>query len=307
MVVCILLASVARVVPVLEMEKNAWALGSIFGSLQLLIFILPYKFFGTIVISLYKMLVNDIRIFLLIYAVLHLAFSLALSLSFVKSPVGIMPPTANFATRFPAMMLYQFWTGMDNLSLEELEAYARNLSATQTLHLTFVVLFNVLGLNLIIAMMGKTFANDMDDVHRLWLFPFANLVLHLERNLSKAQRANCAAYRCGSDPDASAVAAPEIEEHDASFDEAGNGRLRGGQMLVPAGACEREFFLVQQEQVARHGEAAGASGSGALDGPVPGAVVGVGDVKAVGQGLVLDTAQHVSPNWGTWTGGGARP
>ena len=99
----------------------------------------------------------------------------------------------------------------DLLSLEELEAYARTLSATQTLHLTFVVLFNVLGLNLIIAMMGKTFANDMDDVHRLWLFPFANLVLHLERNLSKAQRRNCAAYRCGSDPDASAATAPVIE------------------------------------------------------------------------------------------------
>ena len=35
-----------------------------------------------------------------------------------------------------------------------------------------------------IAMLGKTFAQDSEDTHRIWIFPFANLVLRYERMLS---------------------------------------------------------------------------------------------------------------------------
>lgn len=277
MVVCIILVSAARVATLPEMEKNVWALGSILASLQLLVFIIPFKFFGVLVISLYKMLVNDMAIFVWIYAVLHLAFSLALSLSFVKSPAGIMPAHADFATRFPAMMLYQFWTGMDNLAMEELEGFARSLQATQTLHLTFVVLFNVLGLNLIIAMMGKTFTTDMEDVHRLWLFPFATLVLHLERNLSDAQRKNCEAFRCGTDPGDADTGLPKLQEHDADLDEQevaprsswlpfGAPRRRVTRDRVESCAWVREFYLERLEEVPMEaGKSSVASTSGGED------------------------------------------
>ena len=33
-------------------------------------------------------------------------------------------------------------------------------------------------------MMGKRFAQDTEDTHRIWIFPFANLVLRYERMLS---------------------------------------------------------------------------------------------------------------------------
>ncbi len=38
-------------------------------------------------------------------------------------------------------------------------------------------------------MMSKTFDKDSEDTHRIWIFPFANLVLRYERMLSVRQQA----------------------------------------------------------------------------------------------------------------------
>ena len=43
-------------------------------------------------------------------------------------------------------------------------------------------------------MMGQTFFEDQEDMHRIWFFPFASLVLHYEALLSKSQREK---YRMG--------------------------------------------------------------------------------------------------------------
>lgn len=43
-------------------------------------------------------------------------------------------------------------------------------------------------------MMGQTFAEDQEDMHRIWFFPFASLVLQYEAVLNKAQRER---YRIG--------------------------------------------------------------------------------------------------------------
>ncbi len=44
-------------------------------------------------------------------------------------------------------------------------------------------------------MMGKTFDKDSEDTHRIWIFPFANLVLRYERMLSARKLAK---YRSGT-------------------------------------------------------------------------------------------------------------
>jgi hypothetical protein len=39
-------------------------------------------------------------------------------------------------------------------------------------------------------MMSKTFDKDSEDTHRIWIFPFANLVLRYEHMLSVCQQAH---------------------------------------------------------------------------------------------------------------------
>jgi hypothetical protein len=46
-----------------------------------------------------------------------------------------------------------------------------------------------------IAMMGKRFDKDSEDTHRIWIFPFANLVLRYERMLSTVKLEK---YRSGT-------------------------------------------------------------------------------------------------------------
>mmetsp|Transcript_70483 Transcript_70483/g.188095 ORF Transcript_70483/g.188095 Transcript_70483/m.188095 type:complete len:150 (+) Transcript_70483:502-951(+) len=49
-------------------------------------------------------------------------------------------------------------------------------------------------LNLLIAMMSRTFGQDSEDTQQIWFFPFANLVLQYERMLSQK---NLKSYRTG--------------------------------------------------------------------------------------------------------------
>jgi hypothetical protein len=58
-------------------------------------------------------------------------------------------------------------------------------------YLIWVVLSSVLLLNLLIAMMGKTFQIDDEDTDRIWTFPFAALVLKYEKLLTDDQVDAC--------------------------------------------------------------------------------------------------------------------
>jgi hypothetical protein len=60
-------------------------------------------------------------------------------------------------------------------------------SLTLLAYIVWVVFSSVLLLNLLIAMMGKTFQRDDEDTDRIWTFPFASLVLKYERMLTKEQ------------------------------------------------------------------------------------------------------------------------
>jgi hypothetical protein len=53
--------------------------------------------------------------------------------------------------------------------------------------IAWLCLSNALMINLLIAMMTKSFESHDEDTHRIWLFPFAALVLRYEHRLSKSK------------------------------------------------------------------------------------------------------------------------
>mmetsp|Transcript_86158 Transcript_86158/g.229996 ORF Transcript_86158/g.229996 Transcript_86158/m.229996 type:complete len:190 (-) Transcript_86158:1374-1943(-) len=80
----------------------------------------------------------------------------------------------------------------DNLSgVKDLYPVAETPGLYLTVYLVWVVLSNVLMLNLLIAMMTKTFDDDSEDVRRVWTFPFAQLVLRYEQLLPPSWRVDC--------------------------------------------------------------------------------------------------------------------
>jgi hypothetical protein len=84
--------------------------------------------------------------------------------------------------------LDSFCTVFDNKAAGQ-DYYTESHSPSLVLlvYLVWVVLSSVLLLNLLIAMMGKTFQRDDEDTDRIWTFPFAALVLKYEKLLTNDQ------------------------------------------------------------------------------------------------------------------------
>jgi len=160
-----------------------------------------------------------------------------------------MPTDFAYATTVPGMLLYEFWTGLDNLRMGEILEYSRNLPATQLFHLWFMLIFRVLGLNLIIAMLAKTFGTESADVQRTWIFPFATMVLRLEQNLTEGQRRNCVKYRCGK---SAASRLQAIDAHDVDDDSEHNAEPRKNASSSWWSGGRKQEALVFRSPLERH-------------------------------------------------------
>ena len=88
---------------------------------------------------------------------------------------------------FGDMLLRLLWVALGD-GLVDSSAGLESAPLYLALHIAWVVLSSVLMLNLLIAMMGRTFDTDAEDTHSIWIFPFASLVLRYERMLSAAER-----------------------------------------------------------------------------------------------------------------------
>lgn len=84
-----------------------------------------------------------------------------------------------FQTRNQVMrkMLYISLGEVGSLDLE------MTLPIQITIYFVWVVLTNVLLLNLLISMMGQTFSDNTQDTHNAWVFPVANFILRCETHI----------------------------------------------------------------------------------------------------------------------------
>ena len=193
--IALLTAGVAQLGCWHKTHTEAMAVASIFLFCNLLNVVLPFKAIGVLLITIYKMLVGDIARFCLVFFVLMFAFTIAMHLLLQRWPDSESGPSGlAFSDLFKKLL----WIALgDNLgdNGDILTGNAESFALTLTLYVAWVVLSSVLMLNLIIAMMGKTFADDAGDTHRIWIFPFAALVLKYEKLLSKRQQQE---FRTGS-------------------------------------------------------------------------------------------------------------
>jgi hypothetical protein len=188
---------------------------------NLLNLIMPFKFFGIMAITTYKMLVGDVLRFLLVFVVTTMAFSLAMTVLYQRSldpdnvegmdipgnsvlnliwaslgqvrhesiflclcknkqckcascaipaendlslPVAFARMTASQHASFHKLLhLTVFASQVDNY---ENISRTRNFSLTITVHIAYCILQTILMLNLLIAMMSRTFNASMDDTHK---------------------------------------------------------------------------------------------------------------------------------------------
>lgn len=193
--ICLVMAVTAGLIytsPWDRMELQTLAVTSILLWCNFLNVIMPFKFFGVLVIIIYKMLIGDFFKFLVVFIIMVGAFSQAL---FALLQLSDFPDEIDNLDGDPAQTLLRLvWVSLGDVDSTQLIDQTASPQLTLAVYVVWVML-SVLLINLLIAMMGQTFESDMEDTHKTWVFPFAHRVLSYERLMSRHQ---LSVYRTGN-------------------------------------------------------------------------------------------------------------
>jgi len=169
-----------------RVELTVWSMVSVLLWSNLLNIIMPVKFFGILVIIIYKMLIGDFFKFVVIYFIMIGGFSQAV---FCLFQMPDFPEKMQMMDVYPGnAILRLIMMSLGDVDQQALINETASPDITTWVYLCWLMLSTVLLINLLIAMMGQTYDSDMEDTHKTWIFPFAHLVLTYEGQLSNADK-----------------------------------------------------------------------------------------------------------------------
>ena len=139
-------------------------------------FMLAYKWTGFFPIMIQRVLLKDIVRFSIVLILLLVAFVTSMYSAFLATPS--VSDYDSFSSS-----LYSLFKLAVGLQDTESITQSRNRGTSIFLFVLFIILFNILLLNLLIAMMSDTYARTRDSVALSWPWMRANTALVLERRM----------------------------------------------------------------------------------------------------------------------------
>eukprot|EP00669_Euglena_mutabilis_P003472 TRINITY_DN14434_c0_g1_i1.p1 TRINITY_DN14434_c0_g1~~TRINITY_DN14434_c0_g1_i1.p1 ORF type:complete len:411 (-),score=190.05 TRINITY_DN14434_c0_g1_i1:195-1427(-) len=186
---CVCMVYILRLVEILGPEPPSaerpvaepilLAMASVFGWCYILFFFLGFKLTGPFIVMIFRMLVGDVLRFVSIYSVFLMGFSTAFYVLWGQS--GPMAYIHQLESNF-LMMVGDFDTFYGHSSLSE------NRVVTVLFMIFYIVLVTILLVNLLIAMMGSTYATISDDADKQWLLEWARIIYSLEQEMSPEEK-----------------------------------------------------------------------------------------------------------------------
>ncbi|XP_037068831.1 transient receptor potential cation channel subfamily V member 6-like [Pollicipes pollicipes] len=145
---------------------------------------------GPFVTMVFKIITNDMVTFFIIYSIFLLAFTQAFFFLYRGTPNRA---TSKFTTYIDT------WMGLFHMTLGDYDFGELSRSAYAPLTLItfvlFMVLVPILLLNMLIAMMGNTYATVVQQSEKEWVKQWANIVITLERGVGSDKcKSNLEAY-----------------------------------------------------------------------------------------------------------------
>jgi len=173
---CVLLVNVLRVLN-MPAQHAVLALASIAGWTYVLFFLMAFRLTGPFVVMIYQMLFNDVLRFCVIYLVFLLGFSQAFFILFDNNGFG----------GFLKSVKSCFFGMLGDFEVEE---YADTTFHTVSVSLliVYVVVVTILLLNLLVAMMGDTYGNIIEDADKQWHLERARIVYAIESEMTTDER-----------------------------------------------------------------------------------------------------------------------
>ncbi|CAF4156657.1 unnamed protein product [Rotaria sordida] len=173
----ILTAQVFHLFGMQKYETLIFAFTSLMGWGYMFFFIMPFRFTGPFVIMIYKMLFNDVLRFCIIYVIFLAGFSQSFFILFNEN--GLEGYISS---------IKQCFLGL--LGDFDIDHYAGGQypKTSITLLIFYIVIITILLLNLLIAMMGDTYADVKKSATKLWHLERARTALDLESGIAKSER-----------------------------------------------------------------------------------------------------------------------
>ncbi|UJR09267.1 hypothetical protein I4U23_013512 [Adineta vaga] len=174
--ICIIIVQILRL---FAMENDAviLAFASLLGWGYMFFFTMPFRFTGPFVIMIYKMLFNDVLRFCIIYTIFLAGFSQSFFVLFNENGFHGYMTT-----------IKQCFLGL--LGDFDLDFYIEGTHPfiSVSLLIFYVVVVTILLLNLLVAMMGDTYADVKKSAKKLWHLERARIALDVENNMSANER-----------------------------------------------------------------------------------------------------------------------
>ncbi|KAG7383851.1 hypothetical protein PHYPSEUDO_003271 [Phytophthora pseudosyringae] len=166
-------STAARLAHQQEMGDALGAVALIFGWFYLFFFLLGFRTTGPFVIMILRMVTNDVVRFFVVYSAVLAGFSQAI---YVVHD-GRVGPQALFV-RMRSLLVMGF-TGEVNYD-DNYGSGGRMNPFTQVLVLCYVVLVMIILVNLLIAMMGNTYSEVLEESEQRWVAERANIMASID-------------------------------------------------------------------------------------------------------------------------------
>ncbi|XP_071443343.1 transient receptor potential cation channel subfamily V member 5 [Hetaerina americana] len=136
---------------------------------------------GPFVTMVYSMITGDMLTFGIIYSVMLFGFSQSFFFLYKGSPAA---KTSLYGS-YPSTWMALFQITLGDYNYAEL-SYTTYPTLSKTVFTVFMVLVPILLLNMLIAMMGNTYAHVIEQSEKEWMKQWAKIVVTLERAVNQA-------------------------------------------------------------------------------------------------------------------------
>ncbi|CAF3781223.1 unnamed protein product [Adineta steineri] len=174
--VCIIIAQMLRLCGT-HNDAVLLAFASLLGWGYMFFFIMPFRFTGPFVIMIYKMLFNDVLRFLLIYIIFLAGFSQSFFILFNE----------NGFLGYMSSLKHCFLGLLGDFDLDYYTEGSHPFISVSFL-MCYIIVVTILLLNLLIAMMGDTYADVKRSAKKLWHLERARIALDVESSMSTSER-----------------------------------------------------------------------------------------------------------------------
>ncbi|EKX48290.1 hypothetical protein GUITHDRAFT_105896 [Guillardia theta CCMP2712] len=179
-----------------EFRLMAWLMLVLWCSL--LHMLLPFRFIGPLLMTIWKMLIGDVFKWLFVYIFILLGFSQSVYIliqdaslehgSFLGSGFSELLTMNAPVSNFDYVVRYLYVT-LGDVRQDEVEVAGSTFADVWLVHIAFIALSTILLVNLLIATMGNTHSLDISASGYLnWWMYHANIVLQMERELSEKDK-----------------------------------------------------------------------------------------------------------------------